>query len=131
MRRFLIVSALWLGLLGSAEPLLACAMNLAGPNCCASGTQTPCVHGSGQMGADVRAHCCAAAPVGEPVTVSASKFEARLRAAVSGSADVSIIASRAIDPPAATGRLLSPPRSTDSVASFGARTYLRTGRLRL
>lgn len=133
MRRFFVVSALWLGLLGAAEPLLACAMNSPVSECCPTGTQAPCNDDSGSADALADAHqnCCAAAPIGQPLAVSIQMSDRKPSYGTSGAADLPPVA-------ALPGGLLAPsaalthrPRFTDLVPSCGASTYLRTGRLRL
>lgn len=133
MRRFLVIAALWLGLLGIAEPLLACAMNTPASSCCSTATQAACDHDSDQsIGAGDRDPCCASAPVGEPAAVSIKKGDANPDYQTSGNAHIPLITSPSWHETLAAvthdARQLQVP---DSTQRSGAETYLRTGRLRL
>jgi len=133
MRRFFIVSALWLGLLGAAQPLLACAMNSAASACCPAGTQAPCNDDSGSVDAlgDAHQHCCASAPIGEPLAASIQKSDTKLSYRTSGAVDLALVATLPGGSLAPFAALTHRPQFTDLAPSFGASTYLRTGRLRL
>lgn len=133
MRRLIVISALWLGLLGMAEPLLACAMNTPASGCCPTGTQAPCDQDSDQGTALADANvCCASAPVGQPLTVSIKKSDAKALHDASGSADSPlIVASSLHEPLAPTTHQAFRLRLSAPAQNVGAETYLRTGRLRL
>ena len=132
MRRFLFVAAVWFGLLGAAEPLLACAMNSPDSDCCPTGTQAPCDHNPAPMGGVEGAQaCCASAPLGEPAAVSLKKGDTTAQQGAAGG-DLPLIALLPallfIVPPAVLPPL---PRITEPADAGGTQIYLRTRRLRL
>ena len=132
MRRFLLVSALWLGLLGAAAPLLACPMHSATSDCCPPGTQAPCNHDSAPViGSNFASQlCCASAPIGEPLALILTN-DTKPSHGASGAADPPPIATLENGSVPLSCVFDHRPRSADSAFSFGATTYLRTGRLRL
>lgn len=133
MCRFFIVSAIWLGLLGAAEPVLACAMNSRACECCPTGAQSSCRGDSGQAGAirDAHQQYCASAPIGEMLEVSIRTGDAKLSPVAPGAANPPLIRAPADRCLVFSPALAYRPRFADSAPSFGALTYLRTGRLRL
>lgn len=132
MRRLILISALWFGLLGMAEPLLACSMNTPASECCPTGTQSPCDQDSDQGMALADANvCCAPAPVGQSFTVSVKKSGAKSLHEASGSADFPLVTSSIDEWHARFACNASRPRIANPAQSLGAATYLRTGRLRL
>lgn len=133
MRRFFIVSAFWLGLLGVAEPLLACAMTSLTSECCPTDTQAPCNDDSRSAGAPVDAHqhCCASAPIGEPLAVSIQKSGTKFLHGVPTAAELPLIVAPDVGFCPLSAAFSHRLRFADPASSFGASTYLRTGRLRL
>ena len=133
MCRFFIVSAIWLGLLGAAEPVLACAMNSPSSECCPTGTQSFCTNDSEPAGAirDAHQQYCASAPIGEMLVVSIQTSGAKLPPGATGAGDLPLIRAPADGFLVFSAALAHRPPFVDSAPSFGALTYLRTGRLRL
>jgi hypothetical protein len=132
MRRFLIVSALWLGLFGVADPVLACAMNTAASECCPTGSPAPCDQDSDQSTALAPADlCCASAPLSRSLAVPIKKRDAKPPHESWGSADIPVIASPADKRFVPLSRLATRLQFAPPTRSFGAQTYLCTGRLRL
>lgn len=133
MSRFFIVSAIWLGLLGAAEPVLACVMNPPACECCPWGMQPSCDHDSGATASGVaaRLHHCASVRMGDMLAVAMPKSDAGFPHGISGADNPPFIAARATDLPVHPDTLISGPQFIDFSRSDGALTYLRTGRLRL
>lgn len=127
-RRLIALLVIWVGLLGAAYPVLACAANMqpAG-GCCPGGTDTPCDEQPPATGAAV---CCVAAPAPAQAAVLDAFRSGTLIEHDVGAPDatgppgpphaaVSHAACRQLVP------LAVPPRDDLSL------TYLRTARLRL
>ena len=132
MRRLMLVTALWLGLLWAAEPLLACQMDSHASDCCPTSTQAPCNHDSGPAGlSDASQLCCASTPIVEPLAISIQKSDTKVPHGASGAADPPPIAVTEIGVSPGSAAFNCRPRFSDLASSFGASTYLRTGRLRL
>lgn len=133
MCRFFIVSAIWLGLVGAAEPVLACAMNSPASECCPMGEQSACTNDSEPAGAirDAHQQYCASAPIGEMLAVSIQASGTKLSPGASGAGDLPLITAPADGFPVFSAALANRPHFVASAPSFGALTYLRTGRLRL
>jgi hypothetical protein len=127
VRRFLVISAFWLGLFGVAEPLLACA---SASECCPNGTQAPCDFSSNRGTANTDSNlCCASPPLGQALTFSIKKGEAKPQPESAGTAAIALFAPSADASFAAF--TCNGSRIADPAQSLGARIYRRTGRLRL
>jgi len=132
MRRLLLVTALWLGLLGMAEPLLACDMNTPASSCCSTETQGACTHNTHQgIAVGDQALCCASAPVGGPLAVSIRKGDAKPSYEVTAGTGTTLVTSCSLEALTPSAHGASRPRISNPDQRFGAQTYLRTGRLRL
>lgn len=133
MRRFFIVSAFWLGLLGAAEPLLACALTSPAPECCPMDTQAPCNDDTAPVGApmDAHQHCCASTPIGEPLAITIQKSDTKLLHGAPAAAELPLIVAPDVGLCPHSAAFSQRSRFADPASSFGASTYLRTGRLRL
>lgn len=133
MCRFFIVSAIWLGLLGAVEPVLACAMNSPASECCPTGAQSSCTGDSEQACAirDAHQQYCASAPIGEMLEVSIRTSGATPSPGALGAGNLPLITASADRYLVFSPALAYRPQFADSAPSFGALTYLRTGRLRL
>lgn len=132
MRRLFIVSALWLGLFGAVQPLLACAMNSPVSECCPTSLQTLCEHDSSGAASPVELQsCCVSAPLAEPAAVTFKQSDLKSDyAAASSNGGVAVAPPRTLSL-APTRAVISRRALTDRPDARGAETYLRTGRLRL
>jgi hypothetical protein len=132
MRRLFIITALLLGLLGPAIPVLACAIGPAAQDCCPSGAPSPCAPDSEQPATSAELfQCCSLAPPAESAlrAVVARDVDAPAQHLTGGSSP--------LPPPArlhlrgntyASALLLE---SRPPTLPLRGDTYLRTGRLRL
>jgi len=126
MRRVMAVLVVWVGLFGVISPTIACPLP-ALPDCCPSGSGSPCQgHESGTSGA-----CCAVVPASAAAS-TADTHRVRLESHGSpGSPDPVIVG------PWVTASQVSPSLfphvawRTSCHYSNASLTYLRTARLRL
>lgn len=130
MRRLTAILAIWLSLVGVVMPVLACSMGVDTAGCCPMRTHSPCGgSGESQWNATV-AVCCSAGPTSnagpyvEPTRSSQALFHP-------GTPDPLVVSNRAAitQVSAVTHRIF--PTSIPTHRADAARTYLRTGRLRL
>lgn len=134
MRRLILISGLWLGLFGVAQPLLACAMNPSMLNCCPNGMQMPCHSGSDQGASVPSTGCCATAPSSAISTGVAVESRDTQLAPVTGghpAGDTTTAAATHWPSPIVDSRSPASRIPILYAASGGAEIYLRTGRLRL
>jgi hypothetical protein len=131
-RRFTTWLVIWIALLGTAMPVLACAAGDWGDGCCPATTNAPCAGGSSEVAWQTTvASCCSAAPTSaQGVSVRPGR-DANASVQPSGSPEPFVAASwptvgSGVATAPLTPRFAIPPHRADA-----ALTYLRTGRLRL
>jgi hypothetical protein len=120
---------LWVGLLGTALPVLACSVGTSG--CCPAQGPSTCSGSAGLVGITAATLCCSSAPVPAYVlSIGATDPRARASLHASGSPDV-LTEDRCARFPADFTAAGVPFGATAGHRADAQLTYLRTGRLRL
>lgn len=119
MRPLILISALWLGLLGIAQPLTACTMHSPTHDCCLGGTHTPCDGAAG--------HGCASPSTADSFAVPVEKHDAKFWAGDVCRVAIAPSVVRPVAPPARSVFALP----IDSNIPCGTRTWLRFAHLLL
>ena len=129
MHRRVALLLLWVGLLGTALPALACPAGAS--ECCPAQDSSSCSGSAGVVGITAAALCCSSAPVPAYV-LSIGPTDPRARASLhaSGSPDA-LTEDRCARFPADFTAAGVPFVATAGHRADAQLTYLRTGRLRL
>lgn len=132
MRRFFILAAIWVGLLGPVDPLFACVMQAHLSDCCPAGTHDRGQHDSNPCDGLTPSHECHA-PLAGPTDVAAVPVRQ-----ADGGLPVDLTGGGVPLAPAAFPNPARPPplifsevAAQPAASSSGTDTYLRTARLRL
>ncbi|MEP7243496.1 MAG: hypothetical protein ABI885_07390 [Gammaproteobacteria bacterium] len=134
MRRFFILAAIWVGLLGPIDPLFACVVQAHLSDCCPTGTHDRSHHDSNPCGGFAASHECHAALAGptDIAAVSARQADGDLPFDLAGGAGgVTLVPNAFPNPARPPPLILSAVLEQPAGSLSGTDTYLRTSRLRL